>query len=199
MLGAVHTDLPQTWSIYPTEYNRKRIECRHVCVRRYPPPSNHHSHRQHRASSVALRPHRPHRSPQLPPLPRGQNRSFLFSPCLSLPTACPSAKEVAQCLAHVVASAKLLQKALPKRAAGRAGSGGGGSGDGDGGLSAVLEAFMRGLKTVAVVGVPGSSPLVASVRGACQEFGSEVSAEVVKRAASFLLQSLESLTGGPEV
>lgn len=106
-----------------------------------------------------------------------------------------SAKEVALCLARVVASAKLLQKALPKRAAGRTNGGGGGGG----GLAAVLIAFMRGLKTVAVVAEPGSSPLVASVTGACLELGSEISGEVVKRAASFLLQSLESLGGGPEV
>lgn len=64
---------------------------------------------------------------------------------------------------------------------------------------AVLKAFMRGLKTIAVVGEPSSSPLITSVRGACLEFGSEISAEVVKQAASFLLQSLESVGGGPEV
>ena len=119
------------------------------------------------------------------------NVLFLFSS--PRPCAPHSAKEVAKHLARVVASAKLLQKALPKRAAGRTSGGGGG------GLAAVLKAFMRGLKTIAVVGEPGSSLLVASVRGACLEFGSEISCDVVKRAASFLLQSLESLGGGPEV
>lgn len=105
--------------------------------------------------------------------------------------ACPSAKAVAQCLARVVASAKLVDKALPKRAAG--------STSGGGGLAAVLTAFKRGLKTIAAADEPGSSPLVASAKGACLELGSEVPAEVVKRAASFLLQSFESLGGGPEV
>lgn len=116
----------------------------------------------------------------------------------SLPPDCvpvpPSAKEVAQYLSRVVACAKLLQKALAKPSAGGRTSGGGG-----GGLAAVLKAFMRGLKTVAFVGEPSSSPLVASVKGACLQFGSEISGEVVKRAAAFLLQSLESLGGGPEV
>eukprot|EP00903_Cladosiphon_okamuranus_P007116 g6914.t1 len=101
-----------------------------------------------------------------------------------------AAKEVAQCLVRGVACAKVLRKALPKRSAG-------GRTSGDGGLANVLNAFMRGLKTVAFC-EPSSSPLVASVRGACLELGNEVSGGVVKRAAAFLLQSLESLRGGPE-
>lgn len=104
---------------------------------------------------------------------------------------CPAAKEVAQCLARVIASSKLVQKALAKGAA---------SGGGGGGITDVLKLFMRGLKTVAVAAVPGhSSPLAASVKDACRELGSDISSEVVGRAAVFLLKSLESLGGGDEV
>lgn len=108
---------------------------------------------------------------------------------------CPTtAKEVAQCLARVIASSKLIQKALPKGAAGAA------SAASSGGLAGVLRVFMRGLKTVVVAAEPGrSSPLAASVRGACRELGSEISSEVVGRAAAFLLESLEALAGGDKV
>lgn len=110
-----------------------------------------------------------------------------------LTTTCPAAKEVAQCLACVIASSKLVQKALPKGAANGGRSGGG--------IADVLRLFMRGLKTVVVAAVPGhsSSPLAASVKDACHELGSDISSEVVGRAAVFLLKSLESLGGGDEV
>ncbi|CBJ28034.1 hypothetical protein Esi_0089_0094 [Ectocarpus siliculosus] len=113
-----------------------------------------------------------------------------------------AAKEVAQCLARVVASSKLLQEGMPKRASGAGGAGkaaavaDGGIG---GGLASVVKAFMRGLKTVAGVAEPDSCPLVASARGACRELGTEISTEVVKRAAALLLESFEALEGGAEV
>ncbi|CAM9304642.1 unnamed protein product [Ectocarpus sp. 6 AP-2014] len=113
-----------------------------------------------------------------------------------------AAKEVAQCLTRVVASSKLLQEGMPKRASGAGGAGkaaavaDGGIG---GGLASVVKAFMRGLKTVAGVAEPDSCPLVASARGACRELGTEISTEVVKRAAALLLESFEALEGGAEV
>lgn len=114
-----------------------------------------------------------------------------------------AAKEVARCLARVVASSKLLQEGIPKRASGADGAGKAAAvaegGIGGAGLAGVLKAFMRGLKTVAGVAEPDSCPLVASARGACRELGTEISAEVVKRAAALLLESFEALEGGAEV
>ncbi|CAN0503694.1 unnamed protein product, partial [Ectocarpus sp. 12 AP-2014] len=113
-----------------------------------------------------------------------------------------AAKEVAQCLARVVASSKLLQEGMPKRASGAGGAGkaaavaDGGIG---GGLASAVKAFMRGLKTIAGVAEPDSCLLVSSARGACRELGTEISTEVVKRAAALLLESFEALKGGAEV
>lgn len=117
----------------------------------------------------------------------------------------------------MVASSKLLQEDLSKcngsrgddrsgrarpEAGIRAAAADGGGGGGGRSLEAVLQAFKRGLKTIAVVAEPGASPLIASVRGACRELGNEISADVVKRAAVLLLESLESmesLEGSSEV
>lgn len=135
-------------------------------------------------------------SPSLPPPP-----VHLLSS-----TSRPAAKDVAQRLTRVVASSKLLRKALLKHAAGAGGgraatkaANGAASADGGGGIAAVLKTFTRGLKTVAAVAEPESSPLIAAVKEACCEFGGEVSADVVRRAARFLLESLESLGGVDEV
>lgn len=124
----------------------------------------------------------------------------LFPPSLGATRV--AAKEVARCLARVVASSKLLQEGMPKRASGADGAGkAAASADGGigGGLAVVMKAFMRGLKTVAGVAEPDSCPLVASARGACRELGSEISTDVVKRAAALLLESFEALEGGAEV
>ncbi|CAN0504495.1 unnamed protein product, partial [Ectocarpus sp. 12 AP-2014] len=113
-----------------------------------------------------------------------------------------AAKEVAQCLARVVASSKLLQEIIPKRASSAGGAGKAGAvedGGIGGGLASAVKAFMRGLKTVAGVDEPDSCPLVSSARGACRELGTEISTEVVKRAAALLLESFEALEGGAEV
>eukprot|EP00904_Undaria_pinnatifida_P009783 jgi/Undpi1/5935/HiC_scaffold_2.g01209.m1 len=105
-----------------------------------------------------------------------------------------AAKEVAQCLARVVASSKVLQMILPYAVHTIDVGGGdkqGGARDGDG--IETWKAFLRGLRSVAAGRPASSCPLVWKVRQACLGLGSEVSAEAVIRAAAFLLDGLEPL------
>ena len=141
-----------------------------------------------------------------PPLISYTRNVFLgFASCLRpfplsfrVPLSCSgrarAAKEVAQCLARVVASSKVLQMILPYAVHTIDVGGGdkqGGARDGDG--IETWKAFLRGLRSVAAGRPASSCPLVWKVRQACLGLGSEVSAEAVIRAAAFLLDGLEPL------
>lgn len=99
--------------------------------------------------------------------------------------SCITAKEMADCLARVVDTSMLLQRALQK-ATPKRGKGSARQGDG----FAMWKAFLRGVHTVAVAPPVASSRVLEVVKMVCSGLGVDVSLDTVSRAAFLLLDEL---------